>query len=630
MIGRQVWFKSCGLALALASSPAPAQLSTPAGSGGFEWRVKDRFRLFDQASQGARDRVDLLLDRLAAAPDEPLSTHYEQFLEVLADRDGSEAHTAELRLSHYVPAPDKAPRRSGRYDRHYLYPRSYVLEFRDLSRKGRMCAYASSVAEAAGACEIWTALRVPAGSNKVLGVGGQGDVRVQVDGIQASVVAYRFVDQTVVALGDSFISGEGNPDRPSLIRAEEPDTTFERPSWGAKVKFAKQLLRKAEWWDEACHRSLLSWPVLATLAHAARDPHRAVTLVHLGCSGAVVDDIVRHGETDLPGGGDETDSQLALLDSLLLRPTEEWLPRPVDKVLLSIGGNDIGFVGVLTTLTLPPNGFTLGPVATGLIGKEAAAVCPYKRSGRPLERLCRTRVSAEERVARLSPAYARLSERLRRFPVGSVHHALYPNPLIGEGGRPCDNNPANDQLRGKRPEFGGFEALMGIFPKKARGFRFSSWNFEIQYYPEENLQGLLYPDRPEIGCDRVQEESDSEVCQGLLVHRWLNDEVGRSGFPTIAGHVTKIDGHGLCVVGDGPSLSLPLATAGSWRGKTPSDFDPYGRYERGRWFRVPNDSILTQFDIYDGAPRFHQGTIHPTFRSHVEYAEAALREALLK
>ena len=276
-------------------------------------------------------------------------------------------------------------------------------------------------------------------------------------------ITYDFDDALIVALGDSFISGEGNPDVPSVIALSDQTDIFARPSWGDKVQKDVHLIREARWWDAPCHRSLLSWPVLASLADAARHPQRATTLVHLGCSGAVIDDLIERGETDLPGGGNETQSQLTQLTTLLDAAPKGWARRMPDRVLLSIGGNDIGFSGVLTTLTLPPNGFTIGPLATRYIGKKAGAVCPYRNTGRPLSRLCHKKRSAQARLEDLPHSFERLTSSLKGIGIDArtVFHAQYPNPLICAGGKPCDNNPSNDfATKHATGNPNGFEALM--------------------------------------------------------------------------------------------------------------------------------------------------------------------------
>jgi carbamate kinase len=67
------------------------------------------------------------------------------------------------------------------------------------------------------------------------------------------------------------------------------------------------------------------------------------------------------------------------------------------------------------------------------------------------------------------------------------------------------------------------------------------------------------------------------------------------------------------------------AWIGEKGGRQPRDFEPYLK-DRGRWFRTMNDSILTQ---YGGLERFHHGTVHPTFRAHIAFAEAVADAAFL-
>lgn len=69
-------------------------------------------------------------------------------------------------------------------------------------------------------------------------------------------------DYLIVALGDSFTSGEGNPER---------NVTHETP---------------AQWLDYRCHRSVFSYPVILSQMLSLSDPRHSITLVHLACSGA--------------------------------------------------------------------------------------------------------------------------------------------------------------------------------------------------------------------------------------------------------------------------------------------------------------------------------------------------------
>ena len=325
----------------------------------------------------------------------------------------------------------------------------------------------------------------------------------------------------------------------------------------------------------------------------------------------------------------------------MTRPGQEWGKRKVESVMLSVGGNVIGFAGVLSTLLLPPNGYRLGPLIAREVGKNARAVCPYAISGKPITRLCEEEVSAEERIGALGSELDLLKAAMTQMGITApVFHAQYPNPLIGVEGQPCDNNPLNDDRKnpiaplhnamGDDSFDGGFEALSGVIPKKVRGSRYS-WGYELMYLPEEDVpaQTLLYRDNPKIQCDDLREPGDSEVCQALVTHKSLNDELGKGsrGWSIVDAHIASTLKHGVCVGDRNYQLAMPLTGKSGksqpWRWQTykPSDFDPY-KWTDTRWFRTTNDSIQTQFGFYDGKPRFYHGTAHPTLRAHLHYANA--------
>ncbi len=75
---------------------------------------------------------------------------------------------------------------------------------------------------------------------------------------------------TIVALGDSLSSGEGNPHGEWRLVTLRPHA--------------------AQWLDTRCHRSLMSGQSLAAAYIARHDPHMSVTLLHYGCSGASIAD----------------------------------------------------------------------------------------------------------------------------------------------------------------------------------------------------------------------------------------------------------------------------------------------------------------------------------------------------
>lgn len=124
-----------------------------------------------------------------------------------------------------------------------------------------------------------------------------------------------FNDVLVVALGDSFASGEGNPG------------TFQR------------------WVDAQCHRSEDAWP--ERLARSLENDSTSVTFLSLACSGAGVEHL-----TDLAYSGIAPDGQAPLapqvlkLRSMLGDPLRSSTPG-VDLLLASVGINALNVGGTL-------------------------------------------------------------------------------------------------------------------------------------------------------------------------------------------------------------------------------------------------------------------------------------------
>ena len=227
-------------------------------------------------------------------------------------------------------------------------------------------------------------------------------------------------DLFVVALGDSFASGESNPDRPvqfsagremvyepALLRAGLVSRMPAKraPSYGlASTDYNPRVLPRrfmedeaaerfyglgspqfmaafdkasARWLSRDCHRSQYGYPFRVAIELALEKRHRSVTFASLTCSGAevteglFVDMDPREGASEIPRG--KIRAQFDQLSDLICRtapsqrasytlPTyahgstriwpqtiaKTWCPpqsrkRPIDLVLMSIGGNDVGF-----------------------------------------------------------------------------------------------------------------------------------------------------------------------------------------------------------------------------------------------------------------------------------------------
>src|SRR5262245_8368245 len=249
-------------------------------------------------------------------------------------------------------------------------------------------------------------------------------------------------DVFMVALGDSFASGESNPDRPVTfsptremvydpvnIREEEMSTGRLKPQSNYEVAGAQesfdpkslpkrlmadeengQILRPssrefvaafnqraARWLSTDCHRSQYGYPIRVGIQLALENRHRAVTLVSFACSGAEVAEGMflprpsREGFTQAepPKVGAQLDQLTELIcqggarspasytlplyapGSTVIemrQVTKNWCPpgqrrRPIDLVVMSLGGNDVGF-SALAAYVLTDSAADLAPIAT--------------------------------------------------------------------------------------------------------------------------------------------------------------------------------------------------------------------------------------------------------------------------
>jgi hypothetical protein len=100
-------------------------------------------------------------------------------------------------------------------------------------------------------------------------------------------------DRLVIGLGDSFTSGEGNPERPARFDGKtwaDYGDGSPRSALPARAPDSTTSLQdtRAQWTDRWCHRSVYSWQIRSALDVALRDPHQSVTILPYGCSGASI------------------------------------------------------------------------------------------------------------------------------------------------------------------------------------------------------------------------------------------------------------------------------------------------------------------------------------------------------
>ncbi|MGD2171256.1 MAG: PKD domain-containing protein [Gammaproteobacteria bacterium] len=149
------------------------------------------------------------------------------------------------------------------------------------------------------------------------------------------------------------------------------------PSWGTAEYSYAEIIRDGENPGEAlrCHRSMFSGQARAALAIEQADPHTSVTLLHLSCTGATIAEglVGPYGAVEnlnpllnqavglVPGITPDSipdqpriDGQVCTAaDKTLYRDDQDVLRgREVDAMVISIGGNDVGFARIIEKCAL--------------------------------------------------------------------------------------------------------------------------------------------------------------------------------------------------------------------------------------------------------------------------------------
>ena len=200
---------------------------------------------------------------------------------------------------------------------------------------------------------------------------------------------------TIASIGDSYASGEGNPDKPQ---------TF---------KFFGDVEKGPVWEeDRQCHRSRYAGPYMA--AHEiARMVKQPLTFIGLACRGAQVPAGLL-GPFD-PKTDDRVNPVPAQIDQLKAKVGS----GRIDLLLISIGGNDMGFADLIKKC--------IKLDAAEFIGFPGA-LCRHSREVVDALR-------ADQ--AALPGKYDRLAQELGTMDIGSVFIAEYPDPTKGADGKYC-------------------------------------------------------------------------------------------------------------------------------------------------------------------------------------------------
>ncbi len=455
------------------------------------------------------------------------------------------------------------------------------------------------------------------------------NLSVEIGGREVAKAEVKVRDILVAAVGDSFGSGEGNPDVPvrlSRERSAEYGKADKDPliaGLPARIGSWKRIgdsgfqSENAQWIDQACHRSLYSHQLRAALQLAVEDPHRAVTFAGMACSGAEVTFglFLRYkGNEWVPNPPDLSQiSALAdvqcgtddaaqidmpeayhmrgvipeLQGGLVLRKCAKDNARKIDLMLVSIGGNDIGFARLVANAVLADQSLTK------TLGGWFGQVHGNMQSQNLLTRL-------DERYKALNRALHGILHMPWEESDRIVLTAYPPLALVGDGRKVCPDGSAGMDV---------YKDL-SLSQKRARD--------------------------SSVLADKLQRV----MVKSAKAHSWSFADAHRTAFV----------GRGVCAgftdsafsVAD--DLRIPRKVDGNWTPYNPADFKAYA--PRQRWFRTPNDAFMTgnfhaaasvatraalalqslqKFQILLAAT--YSGAFHPTAEGHAAMADSVTDRA---
>lgn len=424
-------------------------------------------------------------------------------------------------------------------------------------------------------------------------------VTVTAEGTEAAPPAdIKVRDVLIVGMGDSFAAGEGNPDFPVRFDDSHPisygkidiaatKTREMLDGYPAREGAWKTIntddfdANRARWWDRECHRSLYSHQLRVALQLAIENPKRAVTFISFACSGAEIPEgilLAKPVRECTPGQSFKVPAQISALSQELCQSVVNNAPMPqavinrmpelrtlsedemritrclspdhkpamkrkIDLVLMSVGGNDVGFV----------------PVVSDSILSQTSI---YRRVG-----------------GRMASVYGPEEARKRLDLIQKRFDGL---------------RFAMEVVLGVRSERGGgtSRVILTGYPNMgygADGVTACGGTGGLEVFPPFQLDGS------KVGKgEEFTKELNAQLAR-IAGRSWTYVDSFRDDFRP----------HGLCASKDnGPAdlLGFPRFQNGAWAPFKPSEYAAYT--PRQRWFRTPNDAFLTS-NMHAGAlPNF--------------------------
>jgi lysophospholipase L1-like esterase len=508
----------------------------------------------------------------------------------------------------------------------YINPKSHQIELRlkPLQSGGIISEYNCEwrVGDApviVAACDETVQADLPYPDGATISVNAQGERPISIDA--------KVKDVLIVGFGDSFASGEGNPDVPVALAENRRSNNI----YPARID--NDVSGSAQWMDTSCHRSLYSYQLRAALQVAIENPHGAVTYLGYACSGAAVEKGILGPQSYVEYRSDDNsisalkgarkDNQLywflrELCADSVYNTNGYWVcpnnkfRRNVDFVYLSVGGNDIGFANLVGWATLRKS--LTGSLA-GLFGATVSAD------------------QFSDNMRQILPgAYAKLAKALEQavplvngdlsYDPSRVILTAYPDILADETGKTCsgvtDGSEDEDKYAANQ-SLDRFSSWLVVRQAKidAAHDQLEKLHTRMGELAEDNgwtFAGRAYEDRPFRGHGFCAQQKSrlNDAAEMLMVPCWGKaDRATQSCQTTFSGK------------GKG------------WRPYSPNTQNfPYAL--RQRWVRTFNDAfmilnqkVLTKQGAIDesaSSANFSEttGGMHPSAEGHAAMADAMM------
>ncbi len=461
--------------------------------------------------------------------------------------------------------------------------------------------------------------------------------------------------KVIIALGDSFASGEGNPDRPA-----KHDDNISKIGSGYNFYLSRgknwqsSLQSGPLWLDRTCHRSMLSHQFLVALRYAAENPKQRVVFASFSCSGAEIVRGLLQPQLSLPYKNTSEKLPLSQIDSavnFLCSDTREESKgendfrivcndpdnptkfRKPDLILLSIGGNDAGF-GPLIANTFSPK-LPL-PLFLFLPVKLTFPYFDIFQGSMQLAGKYKTPDQAEEIIKnKLEGLYKKLNEELKeRFLVD--HHqpgiiqTNYPDLL-----KSCDqdwNRMGNLGLQIIDKD------LENLGTRLTRPFRDYEWFFPPFVEEWFNTMDLSISERE---AKKLREKVITKLQEAVIANEKYKWKIAEIDEKVIKEHdLCSLDEVGKTKTDDSEKIfktfRVPYRDHEGAKTEWLNDFkpsewskNPYS-FKRQRWFNTIDDSIMKLATRIcpehwqngkDVCNEMLMGAMHPTLAYHATLAD---------